>query len=165
MGGSSPGSKYSIQNVNFIRLHSFKSIKNWYNNHGLNKGKRRAGKNQTVTLTLQQSAPRVLSKRNMYSKLHYDEHVKPAVEAEIAGIVDQEISCMERFAIVNKHLDEIYEKEPETLKQEIRKAIDELRKAKDTEWELSTSVIATEESFGPKEYLLYVLYHLLQRLD
>lgn len=72
---------------------------------------------------------------------------------------------MEHFAIVNKHLDEIYEKEPETLKQEIQKAIDELCKAKDTEWELSTSVIAAEESFGPKEYLLYVLYHLLQRLD
>jgi formate dehydrogenase maturation protein FdhE len=101
----------------------------------------------------------------MYSKLYYDERVKPAVEAEIAGIVDQKISRTERFAIVNKHLDEIYEKEPETLKQEVRKAIEELRQAKDTERELSASVIAAEESFGPKEYLLYVLYHLLRRLD
>ena len=90
MGGSSPGSKYSIHNVNFIHLlvHLFKSIKNWYNNHGLNKGKRQAGKNQTVTLTLQQSTPRVLSECNMYSKLHYDERVKPAIEAKIARIID-----------------------------------------------------------------------------
>jgi hypothetical protein len=144
--------------IKSVHLCSFKSIKNWYNNHGLNKGKRRSGKNQTVTVALQQSTPRVLSERNMYSKLYYDERVKPTVEAEIG---DRKISRTERFAIINKYLDEIYEQEPESLKEEIRRAIEADRQAKETERELSTSVVTADDSFGAKEYLLYVLYYLL----
>jgi len=90
----------------------------------------------------------------MYSKLYYDECVKPAVEAEIG---DRKISRTECFAIINKHLGEIYEQEPETLKEEIRRAIEEDRQVKDTEREISTSVITADESLGAKEYLLYVL--------
>lgn len=92
----------------------------------------------------------------MYSKLYYDERVKPTVEAEIG---DQKISRTERFAIINKHLDTIYEQEPETLKEEIRRAIEEDRQVKESERELSTSVVTADESFGAKEYLLYVLYY------
>lgn len=136
-----------------MRLCSFKSIKNWYNNHGLNKGKWQLGKNQTVMLALQQSTPQILSECNMYSKLYYDECVKPTVEAKIA---DWKISCTEHFTIVKKHLDKIYKQEPETLKEEIWKAIEADRKAKETKWELSTSVVTTNNSFGAKEYLLYI---------
>ena len=90
----------------------------------------------------------------MYSKLHYDERVKPAVEAEIG---DRKLARQERFAITNRLLDEIYEKEPELVKEEIRKAIEKDRQAKESERELSMSVITADESFGPKEYLMYVL--------
>jgi hypothetical protein len=90
----------------------------------------------------------------MYSKLYYDERVKPAVEGEIG---DRKISRKERFAIINKHLDKIYEQEPETLKEEIRRAVEEDRQVKETERELSTSMITADDSLGAKEYLLYVV--------
>ena len=102
-----------------------------------------------------------MSERNTYSKLYYDERVKPAVEAEIG---DRKISRPERFAITNKLLAEIYDKEPESLKEEIRKVIEKDRQAKDAERALSTSVITADEALGPKEYLKYVLYRLLQYL-
>jgi hypothetical protein len=120
------------------------------------------GKNNSITLALQPPAPRVLSEHNMYSKLHYEECVKPAVEAEIG---DQKISRKERFAITNKLLAEIYNKEPESVKEEIRKIIEKDRQAKEAERELSTSVIAADEELGPTEYLKYELYHLLQCLE
>jgi hypothetical protein len=43
------------------------------------------GKNNSITLALQPSTPRVLSESNMYSKLYYDERVKPAVEAPVCA--------------------------------------------------------------------------------
>ena len=119
------------------------------------------GKNNSITLALQPSAPRVLSERNTYLKLYYDERVKPAVEAEIG---DRSISRQERFAITNKLLAEIYNKEPESLKEEIRKVIEKDRQAIDAERALSTSVITADEALGPKEYLKYVLCRLLQYL-
>jgi hypothetical protein len=70
----------------------------------------------------------------------------------------------DRFAITNKLLAEIYDQEPESVKVEIRKVIEADRKAKEAERELSASVIAADEPLGPKEYLKYVFYHLLQRL-
>ena len=94
----------------------------------------------------------------MYSKLYYDERVKPAIEAEIG---DQKLARREHFAITNRLLDEIYDKEPESVKEEIRKAIKKDWKAKESEKELSTSVIMADESFGLKEYLMYVLSRLL----
>jgi hypothetical protein len=112
------------------------------------------GKNNNITLALQPSVPRVLSERNMYSKLHYEEHVKPAVEAEIG---DRKISRQERFAITNKLLVEIYDKEPESVKEEIRKVIEKDRQAKDAERELTTSVIMANDALGPTEYLKYEL--------
>jgi len=90
----------------------------------------------------------------MYSKLYYDERVKPAVEAKIG---DQKISRAERFTITNQLLTEIYDKESESLKEEIRKAIEKDRQAKEAEKVLSTSVIAADEALGPTEYLKYVL--------
>jgi len=43
------------------------------------------------------------------------------------------------------------------LKEEIRKAIEKDRQAKEAEKVLSTSVIAADEALGPTEYLKYVL--------
>ena len=86
----------------------------------------------------------------MYSKLYYDERIKPTVEAEIG---DRKISRKERFLITNRLRAEIYEKELESLKEEIRKAIEKDRQANEAEKELSTSVIAADEALGPTEYL------------
>ena len=94
----------------------------------------------------------------MYSKLYYDEHVKPTVEAKIG---DRKISQKEQFAITNRLLLETYDKEPELLKKEIQKAIEKDCQEKEAKKALSTSVIAADEALGPKEYLKYVLYRLL----
>ena len=48
-------------------------------------------------------------------------------------IGDQKISCAERFMIVNKHLNQVYEAEPEEFKESIHNAIDEERKAREAE--------------------------------
>ena len=95
----------------------------------------------------------------MYSKLYYDECVKPSVKAEIG---DQKISCGEQLLITNKLVSEIYDKEPESLKDEIWKAIEKDRQIKESERQLSTSVVTADEAFGPKEYLIYGLLWYLK---
>ena len=99
----------------------------------------------------------------MYSKLYYNQHVKPAVDSEIG---DQKISHAERFTIVNKHLNQIYEAEPEEFKESICNVIDKECKAREAEKGISQSVIAGNKKMGLEEYLLYVLNSLVmgQRL-
>jgi ABC-type enterochelin transport system substrate-binding protein len=82
--------------------------------------------------------------------MHYDERVKPAVEAEIG---DRKVTRTERFAITNKLLADIYDKEPESLKEEIRQVIEKARQEKEAEKALSMSVLTADETMGPKEYL------------
>ena len=69
-------------------------------------------------------------------------------------IGDQKISHAERFTIVNKHLNQIYEVEPEEFKESICNTIGEERKAREAEKGISQSVIAGDEKMGPEEYLL-----------
>ena len=94
----------------------------------------------------------------MYSKLYYNEHVKLSVEAEISN---RKISHGEWLSIINKLVSEIYDKEPESLKDEIQKAIKKDCQIKESERQLSMSVVTADEAFGPKEYLMYMLYSLL----
>ena len=101
-------------------------------------------------LAIQPSAPQVLSECNMYSKMHYEECVKPAVKAKIGN---QKVTHMEQFAIINKLLTEIYDKEPELLKEEIQQLIEKDHQEKEAEKALSLSVLMADETIGPKEYL------------
>ena len=94
----------------------------------------------------------------MYSKLYYDECVKPSIKAEIGN---RKISHGEQLLITNKLVSEIYDKELESLKDEIQKAIEKDHQIKESERQLSTSVVTADEAFRPKEYLMYVLDGLL----
>ena len=140
--------------LSFLCAYNEQGIKNWFNNHGLNKGKQHTRKSQSVAITLQPSSARLLSEQNMHSKLYYNQHVKPAMDSEIG---DQKISHAERFTIVNKHLNQIYEAKPEEFKESIHDTIEKERKAREAEKGISQSVIAGDEKMGPEEYLLYVL--------
>ena len=81
-------------------------------------------------LALQPSAPQVLSEHNMYSKLYYDERVKPSIKAKIG---DWKILHGEQLSITNKLVSKIYDKEPESLKDKIWKAIKKDHQIKESE--------------------------------
>lgn len=75
------------------------------------------------------------------------------MEAEIGN---QVLDRTEKFAIMNKHLNNVYNGEDEETKAEIHLLVEEERKAKDVEREQAKAIVKVDEELGPKEYLMYV---------
>lgn len=105
----------------------FQKIYHWFNNHGLQKG-RRAGKVHTIKITAATPSSRVSSLCHLYSKKYYETRVKEHVDQELAG---QNLDEGQRLTIINKHLARIFENESLAVKEEIRQLQDEERRTKD----------------------------------
>src|SRR5882757_2683242 len=125
-------------------------IRNWYNNNGINKGKRRTGKTQSITVSLQPASTRLLSERNLYSTKYYSTRVKQFVDLEIG---DQKLNQKAIFKIMNKHLDAIYAGESDETKEEIRLELENQRKVRDEEKAEAMTVVKVDEELGPSQYL------------
>jgi len=126
-------------------------IRNWYNNNGINKGKRRTGKTQSITVSLQPASTRLLSERNLYSTKYYSTRVKQFVDLEIG---DQKLNQKAIFKIMNKHLDAIYAGESDETKEEIRLELENQRKVRDEEKAEAMTVVKVDEELGPSQYLM-----------
>lgn len=126
-------------------------IRNWYNNNGINKGKRRTGKTQSITVSLQPASTRLLSERNLYSTKYYSTRVKQFVDLEIG---DQKLDQKAIFKIMNKHLDAIYAGESDETKEEIRLELENQRKVRDEEKAEAMTVVKVDEELGPSQYLM-----------
>jgi hypothetical protein len=126
-------------------------IRNWYNNNGINKGKRRTGKTQSITVSLQPASTRLLSERNLYSTKYYSTRVKQFVDLEIG---DQKLDQKAIFKIMNKHLDAIYAAESDETKEEIRLELENQRKVRDEEKAEAMTVVKVDEELGPSQYLM-----------
>ncbi|KAF8798553.1 hypothetical protein BYT27DRAFT_7264696 [Phlegmacium glaucopus] len=113
------------------------NIYNWYNNHGLNKG-RRSGKVGTVKISIASCASRLPTELHLYSKRYYETRVKAAVDAEIG---DRNVDSKNRIVIINKHLAEIYGNESDEIKAEICGALEEERMAKEAAKEADRSIV------------------------
>jgi hypothetical protein len=126
-------------------------IRNWYNNNGINKGKRRTGKTQSITVSLQPASTRLLSERNLYSTKYYSTRVKQFVDLEIG---DQKLDQKAIFKIMNKHLDAIYAGESDETKEEIRLELENQRKVRDEEKAEAMTVVKVDKELGPSQYLM-----------
>ncbi|KAF8797650.1 hypothetical protein BYT27DRAFT_7219068 [Phlegmacium glaucopus] len=98
----------------------------WFNNNGLNKGCGGAGKVQTVKIMMPQSASRLSTECQIYSRSYYEDCVKASVETAIKKLGGLEnIDAGQQIVTTNKCIANAYSKETdekEVLK-ELNKAI------------------------------------------
>jgi hypothetical protein len=125
-------------------------IHNWFYNHTAVDRKKKA----TVTLTVN-TAPAVgaktLTEEQLYSKKYYQEHMKPLVELEMAANV---VDPKTQIAIRAKIMRECYERECDTVKEEIRKEKEKADQKRRETLSMLQSLTQTDgdREFTPEEY-------------
>jgi hypothetical protein len=89
-----------------------------------------------------QSAPRLSTECQIYSRRYYEDHVKLSVEAAIDNLGGPEyIDAGQCIVITNKYIADVYSKETDEVKEEIRLALEEERKVKEALKELDKAII------------------------
>jgi hypothetical protein len=83
--------------------------------------------------------------------------VKLSVEAVIDNLGGPEyVDAGQRIVITNKCIADIYSKETDEVKEEIRLALEEERKAKEALKELDKAIINPTDEVTPEQALMYV---------
>ncbi|KAJ3497297.1 hypothetical protein NLJ89_g10364 [Agrocybe chaxingu] len=127
------------------------TIYNWYNNHQLNKGRRSGKVGKSVQIALQPSGSRIPSEAQIFSKKYYETLVKPLVDLEIS---EDSPDNDKRIAIINRVTAEVYEKQPDELKAEIRTEREAHIKTKEAMKEALKTIIAPTEQLTPAALML-----------
>lgn len=118
----------------------------------MNKG-RRAGKVKTIKLEIPRSSSRVSTELHLYSKMFYDERVKPLIDREVG---DQKPSRNERLRIYNSCLAKAYLSETDDVKAKVQAALEDERKEKQVARQADKSIVDAVEKLSIDEILLYV---------
>ncbi|TFY57774.1 hypothetical protein EVJ58_g6820 [Rhodofomes roseus] len=123
-----------------------KKVYNWFNNQ--NCQQTRKAKATHVNLSLfKPKNRRNLKETEVYSRKYYEERIKPQVQEELSGRV---VTKEERLGIIKRVTKELYDREDEEIKKEIRDEVDVLRAARGTPGKRGASEGA-EGSDAPEE--------------
>jgi hypothetical protein len=102
-----------------------------------------------------QSAARLSTECQIYSRRYYEDRVKLSVEAAIDKLGGLEyIDAGQRIVITNKCIADVYSKETDEVKEEIRLALEEERKEKEALKELDKAIINPTDEVTPEQALM-----------
>ncbi|KAH9839351.1 uncharacterized protein C8Q71DRAFT_894829 [Rhodofomes roseus] len=123
-----------------------RKVYNWFNNQNCQQTRKAKATHVNLSL-LKPKNRRNLKETEVYSRKYYDERIKPQVQEELSGRV---VTKEERLGIIKRVTKELYDREDEEIKKEIRDEVDVLRAARGTPGKRGASE-GTDGSDAPAE--------------
>ncbi|TFY53688.1 hypothetical protein EVJ58_g9312 [Rhodofomes roseus] len=123
-----------------------RKVYNWFNNQNCQQTRKAKATHVNLNL-LKPKNRRNLKETEVYSRKYYEERIKPQVQEELSGRV---VTNKERLEIIKRVTKELYDREDEDIKKEIRDEVDVLRAARGSAGKRGTSE-GTEGSDAPAE--------------